>query len=240
MSDSFEPGSHANFPPRNATDPTDEPTSTYRPPTGNHTGYGPSAYAQTAASRPDWAASGGWPDQTPQRWLEPLPNEDVQRRTQTTSRRRRQLVFIGGVVTVALLAATLSSVVTVLILVSNGMLLASGNAAPTPTAAAVVSSPAPSASVDPSSNGDETVTRAAGAVGPAVVTITTSATSTDPLQLPESGIGSGWIYDAAGWILTNHHVVGGEDKVQVELPDGRKFTGDVYGIDTLTDLAIVK
>ena len=115
-------------------------------------------------------------------------------------------------VTVALLAATLSSVITVLILVSNGMLLASRNAAPTQSPAAVASNPAPTSSASPSSNEDSTVTRAAGAVSPAVVTIATTASSTDPLQ--DSGIGSGWIYDASGWILTNRHVVGGEDSVR--------------------------
>ena len=44
----------------------------------------------------------------------------------------------------------------------------------------------------------------------------------------------------SGWILTNHHVVTGADKLIVELKDGRQFAGTVYGIDTLTDLAIVK
>jgi S1-C subfamily serine protease len=58
-------------------------------------------------------------------------------------------------------------------------------------------------------------------------------------------VGSGVIYDADGWILTNRHVVLTTDKaiassLTVELKDGREFTGTVYGIDTLTDLAIVK
>ena len=140
---------------------------------------------------------------------------------------------------VALLAATFSSVLTVLVLVSNGALMASRTATPTPTSVPAII-PATSPSATPASGGDETVTRAAGAVSPAVVTITTTSTSTDPLSIPESGIGSGVIYDAGGWIVTNHHVVGAEENVQVELPDGRKFTGHVYGIDTLTDLAIVK
>jgi S1-C subfamily serine protease len=58
-------------------------------------------------------------------------------------------------------------------------------------------------------------------------------------------VGSGVIYDASGWILTNRHVVRTADgavasELSVELKDGREFTGTVYGIDTLTDLAIVK
>ena len=59
-------------------------------------------------------------------------------------------------------------------------------------------------------------------------------------MIPETGVGSGLIYDPHGWILTNHHVVEGSDRLQVELNDGRVFEGRVYGIDTLTDLAIVK
>ena len=53
-------------------------------------------------------------------------------------------------------------------------------------------------------------------------------------------MGSGVIYDSNGWILTNRHVVEGGNEFQVELKDGRVLAGEVYGIDTLTDLAIVK
>ena len=64
---------------------------------------------------------------------------------------------------------------------------------------------------------------------------------TDPFgAVPTQGVGSGVIYDANGWILTNRHVVADADKLTVELKDGRQFEGTVYGIDTLTDLAIVK
>ena len=59
-------------------------------------------------------------------------------------------------------------------------------------------------------------------------------------MIPETGVGSGVIFDSNGWILTNHHVVQGGEKFDVELKDGRVLSGKVYGIDTLTDLAIVK
>ena len=48
------------------------------------------------------------------------------------------------------------------------------------------------------------------------------------------------IYDAAGWILTNKHVVATATGIDVRLKDGRSFKGTLYGVDTLTDLAIVK
>jgi 2-alkenal reductase len=79
-----------------------------------------------------------------------------------------------------------------------------------------------------------------------VVRISVEGTVTSPFgDVPERGVGSGVIYDPDGWILTNRHVVLGStgqiaDTLVVELNDGRQFDGEVYGIDTLTDLAIVK
>ena len=75
-----------------------------------------------------------------------------------------------------------------------------------------------------------------------MVTITSraGAQTTDPFSLPATGIGSGVIYNAVGWILTNRHVVCGADALTVKLLDGSEFTGHSYGTDSLTDLAIVK
>jgi S1-C subfamily serine protease len=66
--------------------------------------------------------------------------------------------------------------------------------------------------------------------------------SQSPYGLPadQSPVGSGFIFDANGWILTNHHVVDGATNLTVQLADGRSFPATVYGTDTLTDLAIVK
>jgi serine protease Do len=81
------------------------------------------------------------------------------------------------------------------------------------------------------------VIEAVNRVAPAVVTIRTSGGG---LLGTQSGTGSGVIYDAAGWILTNRHVVEDSGSVLVALNDGRTFDGEVYGIDTLTDLAIIR
>ena len=55
-----------------------------------------------------------------------------------------------------------------------------------------------------------------------------------------SGLGSGFIYDREGLVLTNAHVVDRADRVTVTLKDGREFDGTVLGTDDVTDLAVVK
>ena len=76
-------------------------------------------------------------------------------------------------------------------------------------------------------------------VMPAVVTIA-STSGGGILGGGASGVGSGFVYDTNGWILTNKHVVDGAEKLTVQLNDTRVFDAKVVGIDTLTDLAIVK
>lgn len=62
-----------------------------------------------------------------------------------------------------------------------------------------------------------------------------------PRQEPERrGTGSGFIINADGLILTNHHVVDGADEIKVRLTDNREFTGKVLGSDAKTDIAVVK
>lgn len=56
----------------------------------------------------------------------------------------------------------------------------------------------------------------------------------------EHGLGSGFIISADGFILTNWHVVGAADEIQVRLADGRIFDGKVVGSDRSTDVALVK
>jgi serine protease Do len=81
------------------------------------------------------------------------------------------------------------------------------------------------------------VIEAVGKVTPAVVTIQASGGG---ILGTASGTGSGFIYHPDGWILTNRHVVQDASDILVVLNDGRELPGEVYGIDTLTDLAIVK
>jgi len=62
----------------------------------------------------------------------------------------------------------------------------------------------------------------------------------DPGQEAQSGIGSGVLVSAEGYILTNNHVVEGADGIEVVLNDGRSTTAKVIGTDPETDLAVLK
>lgn len=54
------------------------------------------------------------------------------------------------------------------------------------------------------------------------------------------GVGSGVIVDESGFILTNHHVIGGADRIRVKLSDGTEYTAVRVGSDAETDLAVIK
>lgn len=52
--------------------------------------------------------------------------------------------------------------------------------------------------------------------------------------------GSGFIISSDGYILTNNHMVGDAEKINIELGDGRKFTAKRVGADPETDVAVIK
>jgi Do/DeqQ family serine protease len=99
------------------------------------------------------------------------------------------------------------------------------------------------------------------AVAPAVVTVRVEKkASVVPTQFPDddffrffgrnlprqqrvprqSGLGSGVLTTADGYILTNNHVIDGADQVRVELADKRTFDAKVVGADPASDLAVLK
>ncbi len=59
-------------------------------------------------------------------------------------------------------------------------------------------------------------------------------------QVPVRGVGSGIIFDADGYILTNAHVVNGAEKLEVTLENGEKYIGKVVGADEKTDVALLR
>ena len=56
----------------------------------------------------------------------------------------------------------------------------------------------------------------------------------------QEALGSGFIVDKSGIVLTNNHVVAGADEVLVKLADNRQLRGRVLGSDPPTDVAVVR
>ncbi len=54
------------------------------------------------------------------------------------------------------------------------------------------------------------------------------------------GVGSGFIVDSKGYILTNNHVIDGATSITVQLQDGTELRGRVVGRDAESDLAVIK
>lgn len=99
-------------------------------------------------------------------------------------------------------------------------------------------------------------------VSPAVVHITSESTvKASPLfpfddpffrdffkDMPQTenkntSMGTGFIFDKSGYIVTNNHVINKAKKITIKLPDEREFTGDeieIVGTDDRTDIAVLK
>ena len=226
MSDPQNPNPYAS------NDPADQTQRHALPPAPGESG----RYSPAPESRPDWAERATWPSQTHQptqeRWYEPASPALA---TAVTPERPRRGSGAGSVVGAALLAAALASGGTVVALSATGAFQQSAQPASSPVGATV------SARQPVTIDEDSAIIDVAALAGPAVVKITTSASAASEFgSIPETGVGSGVIYNPSGWILTNRHVVEGGNALSVELKDGRVFPGEIYGIDTLTDLAIVK
>src|SRR5688572_12329732 len=61
-----------------------------------------------------------------------------------------------------------------------------------------------------------------------------------PQMFRSQAMGSGFIIDATGYIVTNNHVIDGANKISAKLPNGREFTAKLVGADEATDVALLK
>ena len=96
------------------------------------------------------------------------------------------------------------------------------------------------------------ITQAVARVAPAVVTVQTEVVERVPVdpfdwitgrQSGErigAGLGSGFITDPDGIIVTNAHVVAGATRVSVAMRDGKTFPAKILGVDEQNDLAVLK
>jgi len=89
---------------------------------------------------------------------------------------------------------------------------------------------------------NEKIMEAVEKVSSSVVTISTVTLTQDFFfrTVPVQGMGSGVIIDENGYILTNAHIVGGANKLEVALSDGRTVSGSVVGTDESSDIAVVR
>ena len=60
------------------------------------------------------------------------------------------------------------------------------------------------------------------------------------IQGDVGGMGSGFVYDNLGHIITNAHVVDGADKATVTFLDGSQYNAEIIGEDKFTDIAVIK
>jgi S1-C subfamily serine protease len=77
---------------------------------------------------------------------------------------------------------------------------------------------------------------------PAVVNITSTAVAYDFFYgaVPQQGMGSGFVIDTEGHILTNFHVVEGARQVEVTTSDKKKYKAQIIGTDPVHDLAVIQ
>jgi serine peptidase DegS len=126
--------------------------------------------------------------------------------------------------------------------------------APAPAVPVPVAAPAPAVAADLPTH--VSYAAAVQKAAPAVVNVYTARLVTERVapslgelfgdyipryrQRIERSLGSGVIVDAAGHIVTNHHVIANADSVRVQLADGRIADAHIVGRDPDTDLAVLK
>ncbi len=98
---------------------------------------------------------------------------------------------------------------------------------------------------------NEEYARLTEAVVPSVVSIDTAGVRTERLfdlwgrqrevrNYPTQGQGSGVIVTYEGHVITNHHVIAGQQQIQVTLHGGKRYQARLIGEDTLLDIAVLK
>jgi serine protease Do len=166
-----------------------------------------------------------------------LAGEPIARVTATSSTPFRGR-WLAGVLAVSMLSAVVGSAATVGLLTGlDAAEPATGTTAGT-TPATTTGTTTP-VTITPS----DAVVAVAESASPAVVTITVGSAGQGefgPFSVPSTGVGSGFIFDASGLILTNAHVIEGSDQIAVTFQDGSELPGTVVATDPEHDLAVIK
>jgi S1-C subfamily serine protease len=118
-----------------------------------------------------------------------------------------------------------------------------GNRQPVNVGAVPAGSPSGTAQRDAALTDDESINvRIYRQASPAVANILTKATEYDFFMdpVPVEGAGSGFVIDTRGYILTNYHVVGGAQSIEVVLGDQSRYPAKFIGADQRNDVALLK
>ena len=137
---------------------------------------------------------------------------------------------LAGLFTVSLASAALAAAGTVAIL---------GGSITAPVASSAAANGRTITTIDT----PEDITAVVAAARESVVTITADGMASSqfsPNSVPVTGVGSGVILTADGYILTNHHVVDGSQSLKVTFFDGRELPATITRISDTTDLALIK
>jgi 2-alkenal reductase len=192
---------------------TDNDYEVEPPPAVETDRYGASEPTAPLPARSDsWSSAPAW---STRRTLPPEPP------AAPPARRPRLLGFVALAIAAGIVAGSLSGLAVVNLVGINTTPPAAD--APTGDTVEQVTLDETSAVIDAVNN-----------VAPSVVTINVT------IATGGSGSGSGFIFDPDGWILTNRHVAGDASSMVVTLADSRQFGARLIGVDTLTDLAIIK
>jgi putative serine protease PepD len=145
----------------------------------------------------------------------------------------------AGLFATALIAAVIASTATAGLLVGTGSL---GGETPS-GASSGATAPTTSANTPTVIDADSAVVDVAASASPAVVTITIGSAGGSrfgPSGFGATGVGSGFVFDSSGLILTNDHVVEAGGSITVTFQDGTELPGTVLETDTTHDLAVVQ
>jgi S1-C subfamily serine protease len=117
------------------------------------------------------------------------------------------------------------------------------------TTTVVSSSPAPAAAAPAAADGRLSVAEIYERAAPGVVQITTRARTTERIEglrvtpgslRPDEALGSGFVLDKAGHIVTNFHVIDGAEEIEVSFSNQDTLTAKLVGTDPSTDLAVLR
>jgi S1-C subfamily serine protease len=162
-------------------------------------------------------------------WGAPIAPVTTREVSSTRPPRSRGLTSIVGA---ALLSAVLA--------VGGTAALVTGPLAPTPTPAAAPAAVTVAAGSSGPRKAPE-LTAVVAAVRSSVVTITSEGFSSRGFRsIPSTGVGSGVVLTANGYILTNRHVVADSQSLVVELSDGEQFPATIVKQSDDQDLALIK